>query len=108
MTSEIVTYDSLDAYKEEVAGLVQQIKDKCDKLDIPFLAVFAVQNDEERTGYKVDGIMPGSKSPTGTKNMMALTDDKLASIFTELIGYNIPEEIDMPKMTDDDNFPDEI
>ena len=108
MTSEIVTYDNLDKYKEEIAGLVQQVKDKCDKYDIPFLAVFAVQNDENRTGYKVDGIMPGSKSPTGTKNMMALTDDKLAKMFTELIGYNIPEEVDMPNISAEDFFPDEI
>ena len=39
---------------------------------------------------------------------MALTDDKLGKIFTELIGYNIPEEMEILETTEDDSFPDEI
>lgn len=107
MTSEIVTYDKQDIYKEEIADLVSKLKVKCDNADIPFLAIFAVENNEEKTGYKVDGILPGSKI-TNNRNMMALTDDKLGKIFTELIGYNIPEEMEILETTEDDSFPDEI
>lgn len=101
MMKEVTIYNRENEYNEKIAPKLEEIKNLCIKHDIPYVMAFATGNDDEKTSYEMDGLMPGVKG-------MKLTENKLNEVFRIISGYSQPGNVDMDKEDLDDDFPEEL
>lgn len=95
---EITVYDKEEEFKEIIKPKIEEIKNLCIRYDIPFIAVFATENELSGTKYQMNGLMPGIQN-------INLADNKLNDVFKMISGYTQPGSVDSD--TYDDDFPDE-
>mgnify|MGYP004579737051 CR=1 FL=1 len=76
------TYNKEKIYENEIKEELQKLKALCVKYDIPFLATFAVANDEKTTTYINDGITLGMLG-------LRLTDDKMSKYICVNNGFDV-------------------
>lgn len=82
MNTKYSVYNKEKIYEKEIEAKIQEIKKICAQHDIPFLATFAVANDEKGTTYKNDGIGIGTLG-------IQLTDDKFSKYLCVNNGFDV-------------------
>ena len=100
--SKLVVFDKQKVFNDEIKPILDELKDTCVRCDIPFFTVFATENTDDRTLYKMDGMFPGVQD-------IKLTDDKIAYLYKYMTGYLQPEELHDDELNDVlDDFPDSL
>lgn len=94
--SNIVSYDKTEEFNEKIKESLDTLTNLCKESNIPFFAVFAVQNGEKGTKYIQEGIFPAVRE-------IALKDDKIREISHIMHNYSTVDTIDIPEI--DTDFP---
>lgn len=95
---ETINYDHSKEYEETLVPIINQIKQFCNEKDIPFSFQFAVKNENGKTEYKQEAILPIQKE-------MLLYDDRLSEVSKVMVGYNpTRDSILLPKIDDSDSL----
>lgn len=95
---ETINYDHSKEYEETLVPIINQIKQFCNENDIPFSFQFAVKNENGKTEYKQEAILPIQKE-------MLLYDDRLSEVSKVMVGYNpTRDSILLPKIDDSDSL----
>lgn len=78
----VTEYDKTEWYNTVIKPQINELKKLCLVENVPFFTCFAVQNTEEATSYKYDGILTGS-------NDITLTNDLLEKHLCVANGFNV-------------------
>lgn len=82
----ITIYDKTKLYEKEILPKLLEIKKICELNDLPFFSCCAVKSEEEKTTYKYEGILTGSKG-------IELYDDKYRKHLCVANGFDVKTNI---------------
>ena len=95
---ETVNYDHTKEYEEILLPMINRIRKICNENDMPFSFQFAVKNEDGRTEYRQEALLPIQKE-------MYLYDDRLSEISKVMVGYNpARDSILLPTVNDSDTL----
>ncbi len=95
---ETVEYDFREDYKKMIEEHVKTIKSICNEHDIPFCIEIAVLNENGKTEYTQEHLLPCQKN-------MRLFDDRLSDVHKIMAGYNLGKtSIMLPDIDDSDTL----
>ncbi len=75
-------FNNKAVYEEQIAPLVQQLKNVCIHNNIPFFIGVPVKNNEKETKYAYDGLMPNMFN-------VVLKDDRIAKHLLVANGFDV-------------------